>query len=114
MSQQCPNPQAQILYDFFKDDGSNWTQQHFARDKHGDDVGWDSEDATCFCLMGANLRLNEKKCFEFQSKLSETILKEYSDFVKGHDPYIGPTSHFNDCFAADVKQIKELLTKVPA
>ena len=39
-------------------DPNRWTREFQARDEQGSPVGWDDDEAVCFCLMGAINRAN--------------------------------------------------------
>jgi hypothetical protein len=55
-----------------------WTQGHYAKNTNGTPVGYTSEDACSFCLLGALVAINEK-LNAMAGNNDDVILSEFND-----------------------------------
>lgn len=88
------------LFEFF-DDSSKWTKRAFAKNKTGSSVNSDSPAATCWCLIGAIMKLTDGDIKKFN-----TLYKEVKNKMK-----INELSSFNDN-CSDFKTFQATLKKV--
>jgi len=63
----------------------DWTKHKYARDAMGGAVNYTSRDATCFCLMGASLRVADstRDTFDFEKFFIDTFHMpptQYNDY----------------------------------
>lgn len=114
---------ARALLEFYREDGSNWTDEYFARDQHGTAVPPEDEHATCFCMWGAIYRLAglaSKSAHAFNQCLPENIetagarladaISARADWTRGRARSL---AHIND-EAGSFAKLRPLLQRVAA